>query len=71
MHQIPGRLFTPAIDSIAMTLRFSYPDGWCAAVAHRHSGDSWRECETELYERLTAGELSDVICATLIDLLAL
>jgi hypothetical protein len=69
MHQLPGRLFTPAIDSISVVLNHTISEGWRLSVAHRHSGEGWQRCSTDRYEYLTSSEACDTLDAVVLELL--
>lgn len=37
--------------------------GWSLSLRHRHFSGSWSDCSLEVFERLTIGELQDVLDA--------
>jgi hypothetical protein len=66
MHEFfSDRLYTPAIDSVAVTMRWEGRPGFHLAIYHRHSGEDWSACPIEQWDALTASELIDVVTASL------
>jgi hypothetical protein len=71
VHLLPGRLFTPALDGITVVAAYDLSYGWRMSMNHRHSGEGWSLCPVDRYDHLVAGELHDVTCAAMWELLAL
>lgn len=65
MCKLDDRLFTPAVDALAVAAHYEPGSGWSASVAHRHSGEEWCLCAPDDYERLTSDELDQVLAAAL------
>lgn len=55
------RLFAIAPDAISVTCRFEHPDGWSVVIASSTAGPHGRTSRRDRYDRLSTGELVDVI----------
>lgn len=60
-----GRLWVPAVDSVTIGLVHQLSAGWTLRLAHRHSGEDWSTCSSDVYSALVAAEALEAIDGTL------
>lgn len=72
MHEtFNDRLYEPAIDAITIGIQHVLSQGWHVVIAHRHSGEPWDACPTDVCGSLAAVELLDLIDGSLVSMLRL
>lgn len=59
------RLFTLAVEAVALTAVHDGAAGWRLMITLRRQGESWADVERVDYSHMTTQELLDVVCVEL------